>query len=87
MHGNVRRTRVSSKRTHVEWQNTSVSVPRCSECKSAHAKVDKAAGAGAALGMLAGLVAGVMAYVSEAELHWMVYVLIVLIIIGFSYGA
>ncbi len=58
MHGNVQRTPFtigSSTMTRLQWQQTTIRVPRCASCKAAHSRADIALVVGAALGILVGL--------------------------------
>lgn len=85
MHGNVIRTPTGEGQ--IQWQNLTVKIPRCSRCKSAHARVSAFTRWGSRVGGLAGL-AGCSAIVNANQDAWLggLFVLGICIAIGSGIG-
>ena len=93
MYGNVQRTPVFTGGgfgTRLQWQQTTIQVPRCARCKRAHSQVNNFAAVGGVLGGLLGLCgcAALMSAERGADDAWCggVGVLALLASIGAAFG-
>ena len=84
MHGNVQRIPTGYSSYRITWKYLTVKVPRCQECRKAHARINNYTLAGCLLGALPGLAGCIPIMQANADDYWFgaVVVFIMGVIIG-----